>query len=164
VYDTRVAAILGRSLARTASVTSFRTSLQDSFATTGVHTGSTMTQMNTGIISPRRPMGMRSLSSPTVHGEEESSSGEDEYEDDEEDALANAESSFRLESLLRGAATHVANRSMKVRLKGNRSSEAVKTVDRKVSPRTVPPKSPKAAHGKSKHRSPTGPFQFPSST
>jgi len=149
IYDSRVAGILSRSLARSPSVTSLRTTFAESFNTAGYsRQRPPFSPSSSGFgLSPRsitrrihRPgLSNRSISSPSEYVE--SSSEAEESFDEEDPQSPNDEemptTSFQLETLLKSAPAPKS--SMRPRFLGggvNKDRESAMTKsDRKVSPR-----------------------------
>lgn len=151
IYDSRVAGILSRSLARSPSVTSLRTTFAESFNTAGLsRPRPAMSPSSPNFaLSPRalsrkihRPgISNRSISSPSeVDVVDTSGSEDDSLDEDDAQSLTQSgdvdESSFRLETLLKSPP---APKSMRSRFLGGGAKERdpfpnVKG-DRKVSPR-----------------------------
>jgi len=151
IYDSRVAGILSRSLARSPSVTSLRTTFAESFNTSGYsRQRPPLSPSSSGFgLSPRsfsrkmhRPgLSNRSISSPSEFDVPESSSSDDDSHDDD-DIRSPAqpgdidESSFRLETLLKS--TSAPKSSIRSRFLGGGSKEKEYMngkQDRKISPR-----------------------------
>ena len=152
IYDSRVAGILSRSLARSPSVTSLRTTFAESFDTAGYsRQRPPLSPSSSGFgLSPRAfsrkihrtGLSNRSISSPSEFEVVESSSSEDDSLD-EEDIQSPArtgeidESSFQLETLLK--VTPAPKQTMRSRFLGGGSKEKESSSnsksDRKASPR-----------------------------
>ena len=151
IYDSRVAGILSRSLARSPSVTSLRTTFAESFNTAGYSRQRPPLSPSSSSfgLSPRafsrrihRPgLSNRSISSRSEFEIPESSSSDDDSMDDEGIQSPTRsgeidESSFQLETLLK--ATPAPKTSMRSRFLGGGSKEKEHSngkADRKVSPR-----------------------------
>jgi len=151
IYDSRVAGILSRSLARSPSVTSLRTTFAESFNTAAVpRQRPPLSPSSSGFgLSPRsigrrfhRPgLSNRSISSPSEFDVPNSSSSDnDSLDEDDVQSLSRSgdidESSFQLETLLK--ATPAPKTSMRSRFLGGASKEKelpFPKPDRKVSPR-----------------------------
>jgi hypothetical protein len=149
IYDSRVAGILSRSLARSPSVTSLRTTFAESFNTAGYSRQRIPLSPSSGFgLSPRafsrkihRPgLSNRSVSSPSEFDVVESSSSEDSLDEDDVQSPTHSgeidESSFQLETLLK--VTPAPKQSMRSRFLGGggreKESSSSKS-DRKASPR-----------------------------
>jgi furry protein family len=152
IYDSRVAGILSRSLARTPSVTSLRTTFAESFNAPGYprHRTPTSPSFSGFGLSPRtlsrklhRPgPSNRSISGPSEFDVPESSSSDEDTMDEEDGQSPSRsggidESSFQLETLLRQ--TPAPKSSMRTRFLGGGNKEKESPhgkTDKKPSPRT----------------------------
>jgi hypothetical protein len=148
IYDSRVAGILSRSLARSPSVTSLRTTFAESFNTAALPRQRPPLSPTSGFgLSPRsigrkfhRPgLSNRSVSSPSEFDVPESSSSDDDSVDEDIKSPRSGdidESSFQLETLLK--ATPAPKTSMRSRFLSGASKEKESSFpkpDRRVSPR-----------------------------
>lgn len=149
IYDSRVAGILSRSLARSPSVTSLRTTFAESFNTAALpRQRPPLSPSSSGFgLSPRsigrkfhRPgLSNRSISSPSEFDVPDSSSSDDDSVDDDIQSPRSGdidENSFQLETLLK--ATPAPKTSMRSRFLGGSSKEKDSVFprpDRRVSPR-----------------------------
>ncbi len=168
LYDTRVAAILGRTLARTPSVISFKTSLADSFGNVSPTDGrnGAMTPITAAFHSPPQTQILRFPTSfprrpsssllPETYGEHD---GNEEY--GIEDDSAYPENPSKLQELLRGAGQIS---GMRARLKSSREGLRDKP-EKKPSPVVqrngkATPKSKSSKETKGPSQSPPEPTQF----
>jgi len=151
IYDSRVAGILSRSLARSPSVTSLRTTFADSFNTAGYsRQRPPLSPSSSGFgLSPRaitrrmhRPgLSNRSISSPSEFDAPVSSSSDDDSVEEDPQSPTQPgdidDRSFQLETLLK--VSPAPKPSMRSRFLGGGSREkelsATSKSDRKVSPR-----------------------------
>ena len=154
IYDSRVAGILSRSLARSPSVVSLRNNYDESFSTTSNARQPPLASPSSGFgLSPlslrrihRAGPSNRSISSPSEFDQRASSSEEDSMDDDIQSpsrADGLEESSFQLETLLK--VTQTPRPSMRSRFLGGGNRERdVGKGDRKISPRGPTSKNTKS--------------------
>ncbi|OLL23052.1 Cell morphogenesis protein PAG1 [Neolecta irregularis DAH-3] len=134
VYDTRVAAIVSRSLMRTPSTTSFKTNLADSFGAAYGNVRPSMPHPHAYRSSPNTdsPGSPASLDSRGIKEEDSFESGDD-YDNDEDTVVFNSnsfENSFGLEKLIRTAKRSSSKMQLSAKLNGKKSAVPRETRDR----------------------------------